>query len=51
MRNTRSDSFPCSASDSVDAAGSGVIFTSIPPAPLKGLFFGVRAGSTLKFET
>jgi hypothetical protein len=29
----------------------GVIFTSVPPAPLKGLFFGVFRGSTLKFDT
>jgi hypothetical protein len=29
----------------------GVIFTSVPPAPLKGPFFGVRRGSTLKFDT
>ena len=29
----------------------GVILTSVPPAPPKGLFFGVFRGSTLKFDT
>ena len=28
----------------------GVIFTSVPPAPLNGLFFGVLPGRVLKFD-